>query len=96
MRTFSTTAKALINIIWSGTTEQPKYKAMIEEKLRKNNKLKNADRVEIAGAEHTSTKDSQLRVSGQIYQGPRRLTSVHAYDDGRVEYSKKSYNDAQE
>lgn len=48
-----------------------------------------------SGKEHSSTKDQGDRVSGQIYQGVTRLTSVHAYADGRVVYSKDDYNDAQ-
>jgi hypothetical protein len=49
-----------------------------------------------SGEAHTSHKDNKLRVSGQIFKGQTRLTSVHAYADGEVEYSKQSFNDAQE
>jgi hypothetical protein len=48
------------------------------------------------GQAHTSHEDSKLRVSGQIFRAQARLTSVHAYADGEVEYSKQSFNDAQE
>ena len=47
-----------------------------------------------SGKPHTSIVDTKLRVSGQIFKGNTRLTSIHAYDDGTVEYSKM-YNDAQ-
>jgi hypothetical protein len=48
-----------------------------------------------SGKAHISHKDNKLRVSGQIFKGQTRLTSVHAYADGEVEYSKQDFNNAQ-
>lgn len=49
-----------------------------------------------SGKEHNSPKDEVDRVSGKIFNGLTRLTSVHAYADGRVTYSKDDHNDAQQ
>ncbi|KAF1820043.1 uncharacterized protein K489DRAFT_412070 [Dissoconium aciculare CBS 342.82] len=94
-RYFSTTAQAFLKFIWKGTEPVTKYEDLIKSKLSDNSKLALADTVEIAGQPHVSSKDPKLRVSGQVYKGNVRLTSVHAYDDGTVEYSKQSYNEAQ-
>ena len=48
-----------------------------------------------SGAAHTSRSDPQLHVSGQVFGPAGRITSVHAYDDGKLVYSQKKYNDAQ-
>ena len=49
-----------------------------------------------SGGEHSSSKDKAYRVSGQIYKGGTRLTSVHVYADKVVVFSKDDYNDAQQ
>ena len=49
-----------------------------------------------SGQEHNSAKDKVDRVSGQVFKGITRVTSIHAYTDGTVIYSKKEYNDSQE
>ncbi|KAJ5248623.1 hypothetical protein N7468_000074 [Penicillium chermesinum] len=95
-RNFSTTARALLEFIWKGTTSNPQYEARIKAKLAKNRKLADADKVEIAGDEHTSPEDPKARVSGQVFKNNRRLTSLHAYHDGTIIYSKDSINKAQE
>lgn len=113
-RAFSSTARALLEIIWEGTKSHPKYEDLLKEKMKKNRKLSGADKVKFAcvtqlqcsnhiihwhnssGEPHTSDKDKELRASGQIFQGQSRLTSVHVYENGTVEYSKASFNGAQE
>ncbi|KXS93468.1 hypothetical protein AC578_9219 [Pseudocercospora eumusae] len=94
-RSFSSTARAILNFIWKGTEPVAQYEDLIKKKLSHNTRLAGADTVEIAGRPHTSSKDAKLRVSGQIFKDNARMTSIHAYDDGTVEYSKQSYNDAQ-
>lgn len=49
----------------------------------------------ISGAAYKSRSDPHTHVSGQIFGASGRLTSVHAYEDGSVEYSQRKYNDAQ-
>lgn len=50
----------------------------------------------LSGKEHSSSKDKVNRVFKQIYNEVTRLTSVHAYVDERVVYSKNDYNNAQQ
>lgn len=50
----------------------------------------------LSGDEHTSLTDPKPRVSGQVFKDNRRLTSLHAYHDGTIIYSKDSINKAQE
>ena len=49
----------------------------------------------ISGDEHTSPADPKPRVSGQVFKDNRRLTSLHAYHDGTIIYSKDSINKVQ-
>ncbi|PYI03623.1 hypothetical protein BO78DRAFT_463183 [Aspergillus sclerotiicarbonarius CBS 121057] len=95
-RAFSSATRALIEFIWEGTKSHPKYEDLLKEKIKKNQKLSGVDKVKFAGDPHTSDKDKELRASGQIFQGQARLTSVHVYANGTVEYSKTSFNSAQE
>lgn len=113
-RAFSSTARALLEVIWAGTKSHPTYEESLKKKMSKNRKLSGADKVKFAsvawlqclnnifdwhdrsGDPHTSDKDKELRASGQIFQGDTRLTSVHVYANGTVEYSKASFNKAQE
>lgn len=111
-RSFSTAARALLQFIWKGTDSVPQYEAMIERSVSKNPKLEGADKIEIEyealhfstritahlfrGREHTSRADPVSRVSGKIFRSGVRITSVHAYEDGRVVYSKEEINKAQE
>ncbi|KAK2795258.1 hypothetical protein FQN52_006188 [Onygenales sp. PD_12] len=95
-RKFSSTARALLQFIWKGTEPIPKYEDTVISKVKKNTKLTGADRIEIAGGEHDSVADPKLRVSGQVFEGNRRLTSIHAYHDGTVVYSKEVFNKSQE
>ncbi|KGO64959.1 hypothetical protein PITC_041780 [Penicillium italicum] len=95
-RAFSSAARAFLEIIWEGTQSHREYEDLLKEKMKKNRKLSGADKVKFAGEPHTSDKDKELRASGQIFQGQSRLTSVHVYANGTVEYSKASYNGAQE
>ncbi|PWY86792.1 hypothetical protein BO70DRAFT_287934 [Aspergillus heteromorphus CBS 117.55] len=45
------------------------------------------------GDEHDSEADPDLRVSGQIFNKEgMRVTSGHWYKDGRVVYSRSSFN----
>lgn len=48
-----------------------------------------------SGQENNTAKDKVNHVSGQVFKGNTRVTSVRAYTDGRVVYSKDEYNDAQ-
>jgi hypothetical protein len=50
----------------------------------------------LSGEEHTSPADPKPRVSGQVFKEKRHLTSLHAYHDGTIIYSKDSINKAQE
>ncbi|KAH6952599.1 hypothetical protein DER45DRAFT_573675 [Fusarium avenaceum] len=95
-RYFSTTARALLDFIWKGSEPVESFETMIRGKISRNSRLAEADKVEIAGQPHTSRKDPGFRVSGQIYKGNKRLTSVHAYEDGRIVFSKDDYNASQE
>jgi hypothetical protein len=52
--------------------------------------------LQISGEPHTSASDPKTRVSGQVFKDGKRLTSIHAYEDGVVQYSKLDINDAQE
>lgn len=47
------------------------------------------------GDPHISPKDQVMRVSGKVFRGDVRITSLHAYNNGLLVYSKKKYNDAQ-
>jgi hypothetical protein len=49
-RAFSTTARTLLQFLWKGTTADPEYENMLKEKLSRNAKLVEADKVEIAWA----------------------------------------------
>lgn len=111
-RKFSSTARRLLEFIWKGATRDSKYEKIIEDQVGLNNRLKGAaTKVEIqyeyaivpirrltcvSGSAHKSRSDPETHVSGQIYGAHGRLTSVHAYEDGTVEYSQKKYNEAQE
>ncbi|KAL2686844.1 hypothetical protein Neosp_004386 [[Neocosmospora] mangrovei] len=95
-RYFSTTARALLRFIWKGSEPVESFEELISSKVSKNSKLAEADTVEISGQPHDSYKDAGFRVSGQVYRGNKRLTSIHAYEDGRVVYSKDAYNAAQQ
>lgn len=86
----------MLRFIWKGTEPVERYEDMIRDKMSKNSKLAGADVVEISGQPHISPAVSKLRVSGKIFQEATRLTSVHAYDDGTVKFSKESYNESQE
>lgn len=50
----------------------------------------------LSGIEHTSPTDPNRHVSGRIFKMGRRLVSFHAYLNGRVVFSKASFNLAQE
>ncbi|KAE8151542.1 hypothetical protein BDV25DRAFT_138777 [Aspergillus avenaceus] len=95
-RGLSSVARTFLQYIWKGTNSYPEYEQMLDKKVKQNSRLSKANKVEFAGDPHTSEKDEKKRASGQIFQDQMRLTSVHVYIDGTVEYSKKSYNDAQE
>ncbi|KAL2215057.1 hypothetical protein M432DRAFT_627702 [Thermoascus aurantiacus ATCC 26904] len=96
-RAFSTAPRTLLQFIWKGTPPAPEFEDMLKDKVSRNKKLaKKADRIEIAGKAHTSSRDQRLRVTGQIFRGKTCLTSVHVYADGTVKYSKPSYNNSQE
>ncbi|KAF5963454.1 protein kinase [Fusarium bulbicola] len=95
-RYFSTTARALLRFIWRGSEPVDSFENLIKDKVSRNPRLADADTVEIAGQPHTSRRDQGFRVSGQIYKGDKRLTSIHAYEDGRVVYSKDDYNNSQD
>lgn len=110
-RAFSTTARALLRFLWKGTDPVPKYESMIENSISQNPKLVEVDKIEIEyevkcslsrrvangcrGREHKSRADPVDRVSGKLFKGETRVTSVHAYHDGRVVYSKEEFNEAQ-
>ncbi|KAM5467387.1 hypothetical protein MauCBS54593_005355 [Microsporum audouinii] len=94
-RAFSSSARALLEFVWKGTKSIPEYEENLRTQVRKNSKLVGADRIEIAGGEHDSDADPKLRVSGQIFEGNRRLTSVHAYKDGTIVFSKDVFNKSQ-
>jgi hypothetical protein len=47
-RGISTTARALLQFIWKGTSPDPEYENMLKGKIAKNSKLIGADKVEIA------------------------------------------------
>ncbi|DAA73117.1 TPA_exp: hypothetical protein A8136_5042 [Trichophyton benhamiae CBS 112371] len=94
-RAFSSTARSLLEFVWKGTKPIPEYEENIKTQVGKNYKLDGVDRIEIAGGEHDSAADPDMRVSGQIFKGHRRVTSVHAYKDGRVVYSKELFNESQ-
>ncbi|RAK98694.1 uncharacterized protein BO80DRAFT_427079 [Aspergillus ibericus CBS 121593] len=93
-RSFSTTVRAMLNIFWKNTQAIPEYETMITRSIEINPKLsKWAERVEVAGDEHDSEADPDLRVSGQIFNKEgMRITSGHWYKDGRVVYSRSSFN----
>ncbi|MCJ1256898.1 hypothetical protein MMC24_004723 [Lignoscripta atroalba] len=94
---FSTSARALLQIIWKTTERVAKYDEMIEKSIENNLKLKDrVGTVEVAGREHPSTQDPKLRVSGQLLdKNGIRITSAHWYHDGEVKYSKGRFNDAE-
>ncbi|KOC12415.1 hypothetical protein AFLA70_310g001110 [Aspergillus flavus AF70] len=93
-RSFSTTVRSLLDIFWKNTQAKPEYEALINQSIETNPKLnKWAQRVEVAGDEHDSKADPNLRVSGQIFNKEgNRITSGHWYKDGRVVYSRNTYN----
>ncbi|RDW83585.1 uncharacterized protein DSM5745_03911 [Aspergillus mulundensis] len=93
-RSFSTTFRAFLDIFWKNTAAIPEYDAKIKRSIETHPKLSQwAKRVEVAGGEHDSTEDPDMRVSGQIFNKEgARITSGHWYKDGRVVYSKKSFN----
>ncbi|KAJ5232547.1 protein kinase [Penicillium chermesinum] len=78
-RSFSTTMRALLDIVWKNTQAKPDYDAMITRSIEAHPKLsQSAKRVEVAGDEHASKADTDLRVSGQIYSKEgMRITSGH-------------------
>jgi hypothetical protein len=47
-RYFSSTARALLKIIWKGTEEIPEYNSTIHRYVTNNTKLKGADTVTVA------------------------------------------------
>ncbi|OJJ29625.1 hypothetical protein ASPWEDRAFT_46817 [Aspergillus wentii DTO 134E9] len=93
-RSFSTTMRALLDIAWKSTKANPDYDTMITRSIETHPKLsKWAEKVEVAGDEHGSNADPDLRVSGQIFNKEGvRITSGHWYKDGRVVYSKNTFN----
>ncbi|KAF4458959.1 hypothetical protein FALBO_14294 [Fusarium albosuccineum] len=95
-RYFTTAARSLLRFIWKGSEPVESFEQLIQDKMSRNSRLTEADTVEIAGQPHSSRKDPAFRVSGQVFKGSKRLTSVHAYDDGRIVYSKEDYNRSQE
>ncbi|KAK2765960.1 hypothetical protein FQN54_007475 [Arachnomyces sp. PD_36] len=94
-RSFSTSARSLLQIIWKNTERVAKYDDMITKSVEGNPKLREkAEKVEVAGREHPSQKDPKHRVSGQVYtKDGVRITSGHWYHDGEVKFSKDEYNE---
>ncbi|KAL5685388.1 hypothetical protein EMGR_004240 [Emarellia grisea] len=77
--------RALLEIIWKNTQAKSKYDAMITRTIEAHPKMSKWRRVEVAGDEHNSIADPDLRVSGQIFNKEgMRITSGHWYKDGRV------------